>query len=941
MPSVTHDARSFMIDGRRIWLVGARVPYARLPRDLWAERIHAAKLAGFNLIESPVFWNRHEPRSGRLDFTGENDLRHFVDLIGKAGLYCSLGVGPYVNAGWDLGGIPAWLVDLASGRLRTTGGPFLEATSRFITALADQIRGWQVTAAGSGGPIVMLQCESEWTCSHEDLANAYLGELNRYLRESGLTVPLINDNQLWASVEGQIDGWSDTENPLEQIRQLAVVRPEQPRIVVDLLSYEPDTWGRPSSPAVTPFAALRRAAEVLAGGGQFIIQSFCAGISFGFTGGRTAQDPHSFVTSVSDVQSLMNEAGAHQNAYTTIRRIATFASRFGRVFANLDPAYRPVSLAPQAASSLELRQEAGEGSAKARKAASSQSTARGGTSIIHGVGSQGSVVFCFGDEPQPTGASAVARPQQVNLILGDGWTLPITLPTEGVAWCLFDVNISGRCRLDYCNVSALGVVGQTMVCFGAPGSRAMISVNGSPVEVDIQPDKPVIIDHEGLTLILVPQDYTDNVFFRDDGVLLGIANLSVDGTVTPLPQSKSYQFVTSGGEQRTVTVEHPRGRHAAEKPPAPALGSWQYASVQDYIDGTSERFATVAGAADMTKLGVPFGYGWYRLTVEAGSSQKIRTLFPFSRDRLHVFNAGKFAAVVGVGPGAVGDASISYKKGPQHLVLLADNLGRFCEGVNLGESKGLYGDVYLVAPIKVAAPKIAPGKTIEVLSFRSPLWEVRSGDTTMPERLGWLIHHKRKSSLVIRFSHPIPSGLVLVNDQPMAYMDSSGPTTYVVEESQFDRGSVHLQIAPVNSADPAADFALLTDNPIEVFEVTHTLSDQADVAFAKWEPPVASAFVPFPKKHEGPSWWRCTFPSDKPVPLYFEAVGMTKGQIYVNGRHLCRYWVATAEGEDVPPQSRYFVPASWLHAPGGTQNELMLFDEHGAAPVKCKFTHAT
>lgn len=932
MPSVTHDARSFMIDGRRIWLVGARVPYARLPRDQWAERIHAAKNAGFNLIESPVFWSRHEPRAGRLDFTGENDLRHFVDLIGKAGLYCSLGIGPYINAGWDLGGLPAWLVDLSNGRLRTTGGPFLEATSRFITALADQIRGWQVTAAGSGGPIVMLQCESEWTCADEDLASSYLGELNRYLRESGLTVPLVNDNQLWASVEGQIDGWSDTENPLEQIRQLAAVRPEQPRIVVDLLSYEPDTWGRASTAAVSPFAALRRAAEVLAGGGQFIVQSFCAGISFGFTGGRTARDPHSFVTSVSDVQSLLSESGVHQNAYSTMRRIATFASRFGRVFANLDPAYRPVSLAPQSATSLEAMDS------KGKRPGSAGELARGGTSVIHGVGSQGSVVFCFGDEPQ--GGGGQARPQSVNLILGDGWTLPVTLPSEGVAWCLFDVNISGRCRVDYCNVSALGVVGQTMVCFGAPGSRAMISVNGSPVEVEIHADRPVIVDHEGLTLVLVPQDFTDQVFFREDGVALGVANILVDGTVVLAPSTKSYTFVASNGEQRVMQPEGGRSKQAIEKAGGtPALTSWMYASVDDYIDGTSERYASVAGAADMTKLGVPFGYGWYRLTVEAGASQKIRTLFPFSRDRLHVFNAGKFAAVVGVGPGAVGDAAVSYKKGTQHLVLLAENLGRFCEGVNLGESKGLYGDVYLIAPVRVPAPKLAPGKTIEALSFRSPLWEVRSGDTTMPERLGWTIHHKRKGLLVVRFQEPIASGMVFVNDQPLAYMDSSGPTTFIIEEEQIVKDSVLVQVALVNSADPAADFAKLTQHPIEVFEVTHTLSDQAEVSFAKWEPPTTGMFVGFPKKHDGPCWWKCNFASDRSGPLYLELPGMTKGQIYVNGRHLCRYWVATPDGAPVLPQSRYFVPSAWLHAPGGAPNDVMLFDEHGASPLKCKLTN--
>src|SRR5690606_3070223 len=62
MATVTFDGRSFMLDGRRIWLVSGQVAYGRIPREHWADRIHAAKLAGLNTIETPVFWSQHEPR---------------------------------------------------------------------------------------------------------------------------------------------------------------------------------------------------------------------------------------------------------------------------------------------------------------------------------------------------------------------------------------------------------------------------------------------------------------------------------------------------------------------------------------------------------------------------------------------------------------------------------------------------------------------------------------------------------------------------------------------------------------------------------------------------------------------------------------------------------------------------------------------------------------
>jgi hypothetical protein len=65
--------------------------------------------------------------------------------------------------------------------------------------------------------------------------------------------------------------------------------------------------------------------------------------------------------------------------------------------------------------------------------------------------------------------------------------------------------------------------------------------------------------------------------------------------------------------------------------------------------------------------------------------------------------------------------------------------------------------------------------------------------------------------------------------------------------------------------------------------------------------------------------------------------GLTKGQWYVNGRHVGRYFVALANGKPVPPQDRYLVPAAWLKP--GQPNELTVFDEHGASPSKVKLAH--
>ena len=117
MPALTYDGRSFLLSGRRFWIVSGGVHYARIPRELWRDRIHAAKLAGLNTIETPVFWSLHEPVQGQFNFKGEADLRHFVQLVQREGMYVILRPGPFVGMGWDFGGLPTWMARQPGGTL--------------------------------------------------------------------------------------------------------------------------------------------------------------------------------------------------------------------------------------------------------------------------------------------------------------------------------------------------------------------------------------------------------------------------------------------------------------------------------------------------------------------------------------------------------------------------------------------------------------------------------------------------------------------------------------------------------------------------------------------------------------------------------------------------------------------------------------------------------
>lgn len=918
MPALTFDGRSFMIDGRRIWLVSGSVPYARIPNEYWEERIHAAKVAGLNTIETPVFWNRHEPRPSQFDFKGDNDLRRFVQLCAAAGMYCILRIGPFVGQDWDFGGLPPWLTAVKGVKYRAMNGPFLEACSRYIGAIAEQVRDLQVTTPGkgpqafngAGGPIVLLQAESRWTCGDENAAASYLGELGRYIRESGFSVPVINSNNLWAGVESELDGWTGSGDMLGTVRQLAAVRPNQPRMIIEYITGEPATWG--AEPAPRTGDLEQQLAQVTAAGGQFNLLPFCGGTNFGFWGGRRAEAPvtsSGFVTATADAGAPLTETGEPGPSYASVRRLCTFASRFGRLLANLEPTFQPVAIVP--------------GEAQTKSAA---------LTVIHATGTQGGVAFLF----NRSGAGA-----STTLVLPDGTTLPVDVGDSPVTWCVFDFSLGGRARLDYSSLSVFGLVGKTLVVFGPAGSEGTLSINGTPLITTVPKGKtPAIVTHEGITVVVCSREQVQTVFLTDDAVYVGASGLGTSGHPFSLDGAKHCTRISAEGESKQILAVHPMVTKRSEKI---AFAEWTSAVPSDYTDGSSARFASIEGHADLTSLGCPFGYGWYRVRIRSGEAGKLRLAIPNGGDRLHVFQDGDFVGLIGEGPGASPDLPLSVKKGPHTLVILAENLGRLAGGIDLGESKGVYGDLWEVKPIRAGRAVIKSGDPIDVLAFRSPIFEVQPGDTTVSDRVTWTVPHKKKQQPMIVCVPPFDGrALLVVNNKPAAFIDRGIKSRVVLGPEHLKGGANLIQFAllPDDAADPVATLAPVLTEGVEFLECVAAISAKADWAFAKWEQPKTSAFKP-PKAsgdRKGPTWWRSTFKlADAHSPVFFDATGLTKGQLYVNGRHVCRYFVATPTGKLVPPQQSYFIPGAWLHA--GEDNEIVIFDEHGGNPARCRLSH--
>lgn len=932
MASMTYDGQSFLLDGRRIWLVSGSVPYSRIPRARWGDTIHAAKQAGLNCVETTIVWSRHEPRHGQFDFQGDNDIREFVKLVHQAGLYCIIRGGPFVDGGHDFGGLPPWLLTVDNLKLRTANQPFLEACSRFITALAGQLRDLQVNAPTPkgtpattfSGPIVLLQNESGFTCGDDHLAETYLAELDRYWREAGFTVPIINSNDLWQSVEGEIDGWSGYDMLLGHLRQLGTIRPAQPRIVMDFKLGQKAVHGLPAPKPREPRAVVRRLAEVLAAGGQFNIDPFVGGTNFGFAAGRDVSFGNAgFLCASADAGAPVSEVGEFTAMYPAVRRVCTFASRFSRVLSHLDPARQPVALMPESS------------------APDAESPSR--VAVISAVGSQGGVVFVFGDERGRNSAEPMA------LLLPDGSTLPVDLGDQSVVWCLLETRLSGRANLDYCNICAMALVGKVLICFGPAGTRAMLSINGSPLEC-IVPEgdgkAPFIQEHEGITVVIASQSQVDQIHFDDNGVFIGVQGLDRAGQPILEDDARGYSHIDPEGKMTShKALPYPQTKRSTRV----GMGEWSFASCADYALGTSPRFAGINTSKphDLVALGAPYGYGWYRLKFTGRSAGKVKLMFPQAGHRLHLTLDGEPVGLAGVGPGAVSVLPVQIKKGAHTLVILAENAGRVSAGSDLGELTGVYGHFLEVEPIKLSKPKLGPADPLDLLSFRAPLWRMHRDDRSDAVRLTWTLPHRSKNPVLIDIG-PFESelaagtleregGLLLLNGKPVHFFQQGGVKPIVLQPEVLLKGNNEVQITLVSGTEAAAG-ALAKH--VHFYDVVDVPSVKADWGFAKWELPPASAYGKGHKHTAGePCWWKCEFNSGEgDHAILLDLAGLSKGQVYVNGKHLGRYWVGTASApggsiKKVAGQSRMVVPRSMLK---GDRNELVIFDEHGASSSRVR-----
>ncbi len=911
MATITVDGQSLAIDGHRLWIVSGTVAYHRVPAPLWRDRLAAARHAGLNCIEVPVVWSLHEPRPGVFRFDGDLDIVQFIRLIGALHMRCIVRVGPHIGDGVDLGGMPPWLLKDAGPKLRTSAPEFLQPVSRFLAAVCARIQPLQAShSRKGGGPIIAVQNEHQWLCGNGAEAAAYLGETNRFLRENGINVPVLASNGLFAAAEGEIETWAGATHLHANVRQLRTLKPDHPRIVSALPTCALDTWERVPPSGLGGPVLLRRIAEVLAAGGQFNLAPFHGGTNFDFLGGRFEHGD--FAPAAAASGAPLAETGVPGETYDAVRRICTFATQFVRVFTALDPGYQPAIIALDA-------HPTGAG----RKGKPTTDDAP--LVAVECRGSAGGIIFVF----SPAEGDMVRR--RAAVLLPDGSSLPVELERDRVAWILLGTHLVDRATLDYCNLNAVALVGSVFLCYGPEGMPGVVSINGSAIETIVPTGhEPQIVEHEGITIVVCNEESIAAAWVEPSSIVIGASGLDRAGHPVAHSAYKRATRISAKGERSTIeTLPPPRK-------PKIAIGTWTVCPTDEFVSGKSERFASIEGPAPLEDLGAASGYAWMRLKFK-GLSKKAKAGFFEATDRIHLYFDGEFQGVIGSGPGALPPVVPLPFADREHVVaVLIDNMGRRCEGNRMHEPKGIFGPIFEVASLRPGAPKIVAGKPIEPLRHWPLVLGLEDGDATNPRRITWRLQHRRRTPIIVRIAGLKDPALLLLDGRPLRLLPRHSVEHVVLSPEVLSRGTNELQIAVVGDAEAAA--GTLRDEA-EFFEGASVLSDRATWAFAKWEAPPASRFHPIPPKGPSefkgrPAWWRALFTIDSTdAPFVFEPTGLSKGQLFINGRNISRYFVATRTGKVVPGQTRYYIPECWLKVGA---NEIMLFDEHGFPPDRAR-----
>lgn len=323
--SIDYKTDCFLKDGKPFQYISGSIHYSRIPRYYWKDRLVKMYMAGLNAIQVYVPWNFHESVQGVHNFTGDRDLEHFLQLANQTGLLVILRPGPYICAEWEMGGLPAWLLQKPNIILRSADPDYLQAVSNWLAILLPKMKRWLYT---KGGNIIMVQVENEYgsyyACDYNymrhlrTLFRFFLGEDTVLFTTDGNT----DREMTCGTLEGlyaTVDFGTDT-NITEAFNRQRRFEPRGPLVNSEFYTGWLDHWGDQHAVVDTQNVS-RMLANMLITGANVNMYMFEGGTNFGYWNGADHDTRFRSVVTSYDYDAPLSEAGDPTEKLLAIRDV--------------------------------------------------------------------------------------------------------------------------------------------------------------------------------------------------------------------------------------------------------------------------------------------------------------------------------------------------------------------------------------------------------------------------------------------------------------------------------------------------------------------------------------------------------------------------------------------------------------------------------------------
>ena len=327
MAILTYKGNKFFLDGEEYTIISGAMHYFRIPREYWHDRLLKLKECGFNTVETYTCWNLHEPKENVFDFSGMLDLEAYIDIANELGLNVILRPGPYICAEWEMGGLPAWLLNYPNLTIRCNDELFISKVERYYNELLGRI---VPKLSTNGGNIIMMQIENEYGSYGDD--HEYMQRIAEIYKKAGVDCLLFTSDGASSSMlqGGTLPEYPCVANfgsrPNENFKVLNDFRPDQPLMCGEYWVGWFDHWYEKHH-VRDPKEVAKLFKDMIDCGASLNFYMFHGGTNFGYMNGANYYDKYEPTITSYDYNALLSEAGDLTPAYFEVRKI--IEERFG------------------------------------------------------------------------------------------------------------------------------------------------------------------------------------------------------------------------------------------------------------------------------------------------------------------------------------------------------------------------------------------------------------------------------------------------------------------------------------------------------------------------------------------------------------------------------------------------------------------------------------